>query len=62
MNPRGTNTCLATASTILESEDAALLRLGETYLIEWEQGKKRIGICKGRLAACPRIITGAAGS
>jgi len=61
MNPIGTDRCLGTASTILESEDAALLRL-ETYLIEWEQGKKRIGICKGRLAACPRIVTGAAGS
>ncbi len=34
MNPIGTDTCLGTASTILESEDAALLRRGETYLIE----------------------------
>src|SRR3989454_12602406 len=46
-NPIGANMCFGTASTIMESEDAALLRLGETYLIEWEQGKQRIGICKG---------------
>jgi hypothetical protein len=33
MSPIGTNTCLA-ASTIMDSEDGALLRLGETRLID----------------------------
>src|SRR6266567_8368394 len=45
-NPIGANMCFGTASTIMESEDAALLRLGETYLIEWEQARNGLASVK----------------